>query len=324
MSVAAFAFAMALAQGAAAPPAPAPPTEVTGVIVEATPHTAEVARGYIDRFADPPARAISLATWRTPICLSVENLDPHVTMLLSAQIAARAAAVGVKTRTEGCAPNVMIVATSDGRMTAASLVEDHPRAFFLNADTQGDKSALRQFTERDAPVRWWTIGAQYDTQMRGFMEQKWGSNVSGRAFSWQPSVDPLTTFNANLVRAMVRTIVVVDASETAHVPVDALGDYIAMVVLAETDPEGPVENYPTILNLWRRPAEIPAMTAWDELYLRSLYCAEVRQPGLGAASIKSQAQKSDIARRMVETQRPLRSDGRLACKNAAISRTAAK
>jgi len=289
MSAAAIALVLALA--AVDPPGGA--TVLQGVVVEAAPTTPQAARRYVDDVAGAPANAISLATWRTTICIEAKNLQPQAAAELTARIAARAEQLGVKALAADCAPNVSIVATSDGAVTAAAMVELHPYAFRTMDGTQRGSDALRRFASSDAPVRWWTISAQYDTEHRGFVEpiSRAATTVAGyksNAFDY---------FNAHLVRAMVRTIVVIDANRTGAASVEALGDYIARVVLAETDPEAQTRSYPTVLNLWSDQRAAAGMTAWDERYLKALYCASVRQPAFNAA-VKSRSQLTEIARRM--------------------------
>lgn len=283
-------------------------TALSGVTVEAAPTTPQVARAYVEQMAGAPPRAISLATWQTPICLETQNLEAEAAGLLAARIAARAEQVGVTVRTEDCRPNVSILATADGRRTATTLVAEHLTAFRASPnDTQGDRDALRRFAEDDAPVRWWTIAAQYDTHTRDYAEPLWRTGVS------RLDTPAYTTMNQTLVRAMVRTIVVIDASRTGAVSIEALGDYIAMVTLAEIKPTAEPRAYPTVLSLWRQHAVDGGMSTWDERYLRALYCAELRQPGSGPP-IFSRYQRSDIARRMAGPQKPGRVEATGVCR----------
>lgn len=285
----------------------ADPTPLSGVTVEASPNTPQAARAYVDQMAGAPPRAISLATWQTPICLDIQNLESEAAGLLAARIAARAEQIGVTVRTGDCRPNVSILATADGRRTATDLVAEHVTAFRASSgDTQGDRDELRQFAERDAPVRWWTIAAQYDTYARDYAEPLWRPGMTRR------DTPAYNTMNQTLVRAMVRTIVVIDASRTGSVSIEALGDYIAMVTLAEIKPEVEPRAYPTVLNLWAHDG-VGGMSAWDERYLRALYCAELRQPGSGPPII-SRYQRTDIARRMAAPQKPGRLEATGSCR----------
>jgi hypothetical protein len=288
MGVQAIAFALALL-GAGQQ---ADPVDLSGVVVEPAPRTAKAARKYVDRVGGAPQFATSLATWRTPICIETVNLEPQAVLVLTSQIAARAAAVGVETKTQACRPNLTLIGTSDGRFTATDLVAAYPKAFIASgAATQGDRRDLRRFAERDAPVRWWTIAAEFDKDRRAFAEPLWGRMTVTRETESAPM------FNQSLVRAMVQTLVIIDATETGSVPAAALADYVAMVVLAEVNPDADLGADATVLNLWEPASGIAGMTAWDERYLSALYCARTRQPGAGAP-IRSRYQLGDIARKM--------------------------
>jgi hypothetical protein len=69
--------------------------------------------------------------------------------------------------------------------------------------------------------------------------------------------------------------VIVDAREAAGIPIGPLTDYIAMLALADTDPEAPPGTAPTILRLFSARAAhepLPAgLSDWDRAYLKALY-----------------------------------------------------
>ncbi len=296
---AAFALILALNAGMfAAGSARAQDTVLADVVVEASPQTPALARRYVGSVADPPLGAVSLATWQTPICVGTQNLKPVVAQVLTDRLTMRAAALGVATRTSGCAQTVTILGSVDGKRSAELLLAGQPRAFKASANgTQQGPDDRRRFAERDAPVRWWTISAEYDTYVGHFTESLWGSDLPPRQTS------PITMFNQSLVRAMVQTLVVLDVNKAGNVSLDAVGDYIAMVVLAEVDPDAPVRAFPTVMNLFQPDAEVAGMTAWDQRYLQALYCARVRQPGSGRP-LPSGFQLSEIARLMTTPTPP--------------------
>ncbi len=90
-----------------------------------------------------------------------------------------------------------------------------------------------------------------------------------------------------------RVLIIVDASLAEGYPLDSIGDYIAMVTLAQIDPQAQVRAFPTILNLFNEDLENTSfeMTNWDTAYLNGLYRSE-----RNAASMTQQV--SDISRRM--------------------------
>jgi hypothetical protein len=109
--------------------------------------------------------------------------------------------------------------------------------------------------------------------------------------------------NQNQVRAIIRSTVIVDARQTDGVSTEALADYISLVALAEVDPDADTQKFPTILNLWRGQADMPAMTTWDWAYLNGLYKAELRISG-SISPVRSRFQLNEIARSMARVDPP--------------------
>jgi hypothetical protein len=92
-----------------------------------------------------------------------------------------------------------------------------------------------------------------------------------------------------------RVLIIVDAREAAGLQMQTLADYVAMVSLAQLDPDGATGGIPTILNLFEdreagRPLTL-AMTRWDEEYLQGLYSARRTAPN-------ERWQQRDIVRRI--------------------------
>jgi hypothetical protein len=96
-----------------------------------------------------------------------------------------------------------------------------------------------------------------------------------------------------------RAIVIVDGQRASGYPLEGLADYIALVTLAQIDPNGRTIEFPTILNLFASGAETapPSMTEWDLAYLSGLYRSQ-----RNAASATQQVR--EISRRMTGEGRP--------------------
>ena len=93
-------------------------------------------------------------------------------------------------------------------------------------------------------------------------------------------------------------LIVVDARRVAGVGVDAWMDYVAMVALAQVNPDARAAAFPTILNLFSAPQSAPAaMTDWDVAYLQGLYAATREASG-------SSRQRREIAARIAESVAP--------------------
>ena len=101
------------------------------------------------------------------------------------------------------------------------------------------------------------------------------SGNSDSVFSFAPMtrVQP-TLLNQSLRDDMRAVYVVVDVDEVAHVPAEALADYLAMIAFAQIDAEADTGAYDSVLNLFDSPNPPAALTGWDRAYLKGLYEAE--------------------------------------------------
>ena len=61
-----------------------------------------------------------------------------------------------------------------------------------------------------------------------------------------------------------------------------LADYVAMVTLAQNDPDADTGRYASILNVFDDPETATGLTDWDQAYLRGLYDAERSRKNLRA------------------------------------------
>ncbi len=261
------------------------------IVVSGTRASETTARRFIEDVTTAPTHALSLARWLTPICVVTVNLKPEAAAAITARVEARAREVGIVVQAPGCAPNITLLATSDGRFTATDLVDAYPERFMASSGpTQGDRSDLRRFAESDAAVRWWTVSALMDERSRKILVPIWGApaniiNTTG---------DPY--FGQNRREALLAALVILDLSKTNVTDV-ALADYVSMVVLSQVDPDARANGYPTILNLWDKGDGPADLTPWDRAYLKALYEAPVRLTG-SVLQPRSLYQRTEMARIM--------------------------
>lgn len=270
------------------------------IVVRGTAPTEVVARGFIEEVTTTPTHALSLARWMTPICIGTINMQPEAVATISARIESRARSVGVGVQPSGCSPNITLLATSDGRFTATELVDAYPKRFLAsNGPTQGDREDLQRFAQSEAAVRWWTISALVDERSGDILVPIWGApatqiDTTGEAY-----------FGQNRREALLTALVILDLSKT-EVGAETLGDYLAMVVLSQVDPEARGGGIPTILNLWQDGDKASELTAWDRAYLKALYEAPVRLTG-STPQVRSLYQRTEMARIMA---REMAAEGR--------------
>ena len=87
---------------------------------------------------------------------------------------------------------------------------------------------------------------------------------------------------------------IVDVSKLGTVSWPQLTDYIAMVSLAQVDPDGLPSGYNSILNLFNTPNPPARMTEMDRSYLQALYSMDTRR--------MPKLQRSLLANTMVREQ----------------------
>ena len=80
--------------------------------------------------------------------------------------------------------------------------------------------------------------------------------------------------NTQIVDDIFRTVVIVDVDEVSGLSVRQLADYVAMVSLAQINPEADTNAYASILNVFDDPDASAGLTDWDQAYLAGLYAAE--------------------------------------------------
>ena len=280
MLVSVLSIALMLAGAQAASPASgvqaAPQDESTTlstIEVEGQRRTAyDAARAFTNEIlVTPPRRGI--ARWRTtdPICPGVVNMQQDVAQALADRIADRVIELGLQAGEPGCKANMIIVGADDGAAMASSLIEARPRAYITGiAGTSLTYRALNIFRTSDAPVRWWMLTVPLDART---------GEVTVRTPDSEDApirrIDGAGRLRSQDINAIFQVMVVVDVNRIGTVNVGQLGDYIAMVALAQVDSQADVAGFETVLNLFQDPAGVSGLTDWDLTYLRQLYAADL-------------------------------------------------
>lgn len=268
-----------------AAPAPPPPTQLEGLVITARPAAPPV--DTVSAFvADVSSQSANgrLARWDRKICPGVIGLkDPYGQQLID-RIALIATTVGLQVGAPGCKPNLIVVATDDSQTMIKMLVDKNPTAFGKWEDgiTRG-RAALTDFIETPRPVRWWHVTHVTMADGRTYTR---GSQVLVRSMG---RVRGTTRDNFDHV------IIMIDVSKVGVIRFSALADYVAMVGLAQIDPETDPSGVPSVLNLFAardKGATQPlGLTGWDVAYLQALYNVD---PNV----IKGSRQENQIVRDM--------------------------
>lgn len=269
------------------------PVVLPDIVVQSTPVETQ-AKAFVAAVSAPFPQA-TLARWNQAICPVVINLERGLSSIISDRVRDEARSLRVRVGDGACRANVIIVATDAADLTAQGLVRDDFRSFHPgDSGTDLGRSALRRFENSDAAVRWWHVAMPVSDDTG-----KLAIALDGEA---PPVVADrvVTRLRANIRYDMAWVIIVIDVTKTAQVPASSLADYIAMVALAQIDPQADFTAHDTVLNLFAPGAAFHGMTEWDHSYLSVLYDADAN-----AANFASQ--KDDMERSLADGLRRRRS-----------------
>lgn len=257
----------------------------------------EMVRSFVGEVAQAPNAERQMARWDRKVCPLIAGLPARQMQYMADRIAQRAHQVGLEAEGPGCRANILIFVTPDASVFAQGIVDEYRNLvayYSTNGISTLGRGPLEDFTNTTAPVRWWHVNQTVSGD---------GQSVGGDT----PGTQVMRTSQppGRLRRAtrqdFLRVLIIVDARQANGVTFQALSDYLAMVSLAQLDPEGETTGVPTILSLFAdRDAGRPVaagMTQWDEAYLDGLYNARRTAP-------TDLWQRRDIAARMIEQLDP--------------------
>ncbi|MFN4297396.1 MAG: hypothetical protein ACK4FB_11195 [Brevundimonas sp.] len=276
--------------GALAQEAPGEPeaTQVAPVTVEGR-RLADQVRNFVGEVAAAP-RGQQLARWDGRVCVGTVNLDPRYGQFMIDRVVQTAVSVGLESGEPGCRPDILIIATNDGDQLARSLVQDSPSGFRpARGGTDLGRAALRRFQNTDAPVRWWHVSLPVSVDTGEI-----AAALDGEEYT-TISVRDASRLRSNTRDELRRVIIILDVSRIGVVSFGALSDYVAMIALAQVDPQADTSSYPSVLNLFNdlaEGAEAGGLTDWDRDYLTGLYRARDDRA-------RSSQQEREIAREMM-------------------------
>lgn len=254
--------------------------EVTGSTLDS------LIRSFVNEVAAPNPRR-GLARWEDRVCVGVANLRTEPAQYIVDRVSTVAEDVGLTPGAPGCTANIMIVASDDPAGLARELVDERGRAFRLGG-TGMDRggSALRAFVASDAPVRWWqvSIPVDADTGLRAVRIPGECNPPCQAVTDFAPviGVFAASRLSTQIVDNLTRTIVILDIDQIDKVSIVQLADYVAMVSLAQIDPDADTSRYASVLNVFEQPDTAEGLTDWDRAYLTGLYGAARNRANLRA------------------------------------------
>ncbi len=230
---------------------------------------------FVAEIGDPTSDNQGYARWRDKVCVEVRNLsDRELAQYVADRVSSVALEVGLTPGEPGCQPNLRIFFAPDGRELASKLVEANPRAFRpyggVGGTTQG-LDALKRFATANAPVRWWQITMVVDRM--GQIAIALPDLVGGPPLLFGSN----SRITNSVSDELWGTYVIVDGASIGAITWPQLTDYIAMVSLAQVNPDGLPSSYNSILNLFSTPTPATGLTDMDLTYLRALYKMDTRR-----------------------------------------------
>lgn len=262
-------------------------------------------RDFVNEVA-APNRNRGIARWNRTLCVGVANLRREPAQYIVDRVSTVAEDLGIEPGEPGCTPNVIVVASDDPDTLAAQLVGERQRAFRMGG-TGMDRGgvALNAFVESDAPVRWWQVSMPTDSETGARAVRIPGEcrDPCETALDYAPIISTFAAsrLTSQIVDYIFRTIVILDVDQVSRVSGQQLADYVAMVTLAQIDPEADTSRYASILNVFDDPDAAAGLTDWDQAYLTGLYDAERTRKNLRAG-------KTEIAASIHRAHEEIRSE----------------
>lgn len=256
------------------------PIRLEDVVVNAR-RLEEATEAFVDEVA-APVRRRGYARWHNGVCVGVSNLSPEAAQFMVDRISDRARELGLIAGQPGCEPSILVVATVDATPFTAQFVAMRPRLFRTGA-TGMDRGgvAFRKFLETDRPVRWWSVSQPTDSdtgqravRMPGECRRTCVGQGSAMDYAPHTDVRGVSRLSSQYRQDLKRTFVIIDVDRLNGATLDQLSDYIAMVSLAQIDPEADTSGFDTILNVFEDPSAVSGLTGWDTAYLEGLYDAQ--------------------------------------------------
>jgi hypothetical protein len=252
-----FSAARVVAQESATPADGEPPAGIEEVVVRGQ-RMSEIEadlRIYIRDFigevvATPAGRGY--ARWHRAVCVGVHNLQSDAAQYIVDRISALALEVGLEPGEPGCRPDVVVIFTTDGAQLATSMVESQPSLFRPGGpipDLTLSRAALDDFASSQRAVRWWHVSMPVDarTGQRAISLPE----DSGRYPTI--AVDGPSFIHSGIRDDLRYVIIIVDGTKLSGTTWQQIGDYLAVVSLAQVNPDANPTEFDSILNLFSNP-----------------------------------------------------------------------
>lgn len=231
-----------------------------------------------------PIAKESLLRWNTPVCPLVVGLPREWGELILARISQAARDAHAPLAGQHCEPNLFVVVSPQPDEVLKQWMATKPKV-----DTQHGLGPLQQFLHSTRPVRVWynsEPGCEGGIHQSQSAAQQSALGLPGGGLSKYVGAGPPggmgpsfcnnsidTHLSYGDIRSIGYAIVVADSNKLHenHVTLGQLGDYAALVGLADIQPDADGGGAPTMLRLFHDPKPPSGLTPWDQALLYSLY-----------------------------------------------------
>lgn len=273
-------FLMSGAPVQATPPQDPPATVVDDVVVNGR-SLRQTVEAFVSAITSPPP-GHGPARWDRRVCVGVVNLRRDAAQIVIDQVSAAATLIDLEPAGPGCSPNILVIATADANALANALVEGQPNAFRPDyAGASRSARALEAFRTTSEPVRWWHVSMPVTRDQ--------GAPAVRMPDGGPPIIPGGGLLTTEVTNRLLRSFVILDVSKMEGATFQQVGDYVAMVALAQIDPDADTASFDTVMNLFDQPRHAETLTEWDQAYLRALYGAYLneRNPNAQLGSVGS-------------------------------------
>ena len=258
-------------------------------------------RVYIRDFLEEvaaPSRNRGYARWHRTVCIGVHNLEASAAQYIVDRISALALDAGLEPGEPGCEPDVNIIFSANAAETAARMVEQEPRVFRPisgNAGMDLGLDALDRFIASEKPVRWWHVGMPVDARTGNpAIEHHKAACFRLHCYAEVAVAGP-SRLHSGIRDELQYVIILVDGSQLTGTSWQQLSDYLAVVALAQIDPQTDPVEYDSILNLFSNPAAYSGLTDWDRHFVSALYSFDQeRMPEIQGGDIVARIARREL------------------------------
>jgi len=218
---------------------------------------------------DPRFYGESVARWRVPLCFRVSGLAREQGEFVIGRLSGTATAAGTPPAAQGCHPNLYVIVTAQPDRVVKALYARDARTF-----SGASPADIERFLDPSKPkaIRaWYNIeevgpgGTALNSGGTCYTPPGGKRNVNCRYSASRLALDTVLELSS--------AIVFVDVDRVKGFELDAIADYIAMVVLSDLDLDADLGDAPTILRLFTAlPSARPmALSPWDRAFLHAIY-----------------------------------------------------